>query len=335
MNVTMVKKRLASGDACWKCIQAEELLKKRGLWHHITHVAWAVEDDPSSEGALLGAEHGVNIAPFFIIEADGVPRVFRSALQLARELNAAFPPPSPSAPAPIVDWSAFAEASQQTAPQEIIAAALERFPTDCAISFSGAEDVVLIDMAIKSGLAFSVFSLDTGRLHPETYQFLDRVRSHYSIDLRLMTPDPATLEPFVRERGLFSFFDEGHKPCCAIRKVAPLKRALSTHRAWITGQRKDQSPTRAELPVAQVDPIFSGAEDAELIKFNPLAQWTSAQVWDYIREHNVPFNPLHKRGFVSIGCEPCTRATHPGEHERAGRWWWEDTTKRECGLHIK
>ena len=126
---------------------------------------------------------------------------------------------------------------------------------------------------------------------------------------------------------------DGHQECCGIRKVEPLGRALADVDAYITGQRKDQSPgTRADIPVVQLDPGF-GRQDNPLVKFNPLANWTSAQVWQQIMAYGVPYNPLHDRGFKSIGCAPCTRATHPGEHERAGRWWWEEATQKECGLH--
>ncbi len=216
-------------------------------------------------------------------------------------------------------------------PQKIVRFALKQFD-NIAISFSGAEDVVLIDMAVKAKKDVKVFSLDTGRLHPETYQFIDRVREHYSLNLEILFPDPQQVEALVREKGLFSFYKDGHKECCGIRKVRPLRRQLSTLDAWITGQRKDQSPTRTDVPTVQVDGAFSTAE-RELIKFNPLANWTSAQVWQYIRAYKVPYNPLHERGFVSIGCEPCTRSILPGEHERAGRWWWEGDTQKECGLH--
>jgi len=137
----------------------------------------------------------------------------------------------------------------------------------------------------------------------------------------------------VREKGLFSFYKDGHKECCGIRKVEPLVRALAPLRAWVTGQRRDQSPdTRAAVPVVQRDSAFSTPE-RPLVKFNPLANWTSKQVWTFIRENDVPYNALHDRGFISIGCEPCTRPTNPGQHERAGRWWWEEETKKECGLH--
>jgi phosphoadenosine phosphosulfate reductase len=217
-------------------------------------------------------------------------------------------------------------------PRKILERAMSLFD-NIAISFSGAEDVVLIDMAHKINPDVKVFSLDTGRLHPETYQFIDRVRKHYGIAIEIMYPDAAQVEALVKEKGLFSFYEDGHKECCGIRKVAPLQRKLSTLDAWITGQRKDQSPsTRASVPTIQVDTAFS-TEDHTLIKFNPLANWTSDDVWMYIRAYEVPYNALHERGFISIGCEPCTRAVLPRQHEREGRWWWEDATKKECGLH--
>lgn len=218
-------------------------------------------------------------------------------------------------------------------PRDIVALALADFSPDVAISFSGAEDVVLVDLAASLGRRFRVFSLDTGRLHPETYRFLDQVRERYGIAIETFFPQPHAVEELVREKGLFSFYRDGHKECCNVRKVEPLGRALKPLRAWVTGQRKDQSPgTRAAVPVVQADPTF-GTPAHPLVKFNPLANWTSRQVWQYIRENDVPYNPLHERGFVSIGCEPCTRAVLPGEHERAGRWWWEDATMKECGLH--
>ena len=224
-----------------------------------------------------------------------------------------------------------AELSRQS-PQKILERALSLFD-NLAISFSGAEDVVLIDMAHRINKDIKVFSLDTGRLHPETYQFIDQVRKRYGIPIEVMYPDGAEVEALVKAKGLFSFYEDGHKECCDIRKVAPLRRKLSTLDAWITGQRKDQNPsTRASVPVVQVDNAFSTGENA-LIKFNPLANWTSADVWMYIRTYEVPYNSLHERGFVSIGCEPCTRPTLPNQHEREGRWWWEDAGKKECGLH--
>jgi phosphoadenosine phosphosulfate reductase len=219
---------------------------------------------------------------------------------------------------------------ENKSPQEILGLAFANFK-NIAISFSGAEDVVLIDMAKKISNDFRVFSLDTGRLHPETYQFLEEVRNAYNINIEVFFANRDATEKLVREKGLYSFLKDGHKECCDARKVDPLKRALNTVDAWITGQRKDQSPgTRANVPVIQKDPTFG---TGNLIKFNPLSNWTSKQVWDYLRENNVPYNKLHEKGFVSIGCEPCTKPVLPGQHEREGRWWWEDATKKECGLH--
>jgi len=217
-------------------------------------------------------------------------------------------------------------------PQDIIAHALAAYDR-IAISFSGAEDVVLVDMAHKIRDDIQVFSLDTGRLHPETYRFIEAVRKHYGIAIELMAPEQEALQTFVKAKGLFSFYEDDHKECCGVRKIEPLRRKLLQLDAWITGQRKDQSPnTRAEIPVIQNDKGFSRPGET-LTKFNPLANWTSAQVWSYIRDQGVPYNELHDRGFISIGCEPCTRPVGPGQHEREGRWWWEEATKKECGLH--
>ncbi len=225
------------------------------------------------------------------------------------------------------------EELSQKSPREILKFALKSFD-QIAISFSGAEDVTLIEMAHKLAPPLSVFSLDTGRLHPETYQFIEKVRAHYGLNIDIMTPNSNALEAFVKEKGLYSFFQDGHKECCGIRKVEPLKRKLATLDAWISGQRKDQSPsTRSSVPVIEID-HGNSTDQRKLIKFNPLANWTSKEVWDYMRMSEVPFNALHERGFISIGCEPCTRPVLPNQHEREGRWWWEEATQKECGLHI-
>lgn len=217
-------------------------------------------------------------------------------------------------------------------PQAILEKALSLID-NIYISFSGAEDVVLIDMAHKIKKDIKVFSLDTGRLHPETYQYIDRVRKHYGITIEVMSPNTEALEKFTQEKGFYSFYDDGHKECCNVRKVEPLRRKLAILDGWITGQRQDQNPsTRGQVPVVQEDKFFSGP-GKNLVKFNPLSNWTSAETWMYIRTYDVPFNPLHEKGFISIGCEPCTRAVLPNQHEREGRWWWEDATKKECGLH--
>ncbi len=217
-------------------------------------------------------------------------------------------------------------------PQEILAVALDKVD-NVAISFSGAEDVVLVDMASKLGKTFRVFTLDTGRLHKETYQFLEEVREKYGVSVETTFPEAEAVRKLVDEKGLFSFYKDDHKECCAVRKIGPLRKKLTTLGGWITGQRKDQSPgTRADIPVIQIDGAFS-TETNQLIKFNPLASWSSAQVWEYIRSNDIPFNKLHEQGYTSIGCEPCTRPVLPNQHEREGRWWWEEATQKECGLH--
>ncbi len=217
-------------------------------------------------------------------------------------------------------------------PRAILKAALAHYD-NLAISFSGAEDVALIELAHKLTDRLQVFTLDTGRLHPETYEFIDRVRDHYNLDIEVLFPDAAEVEALVRKKGLFSFYRDGHSECCGIRKVNPLRRKLATLDAWVTGQRRDQSPgTRNHVPVVQLDEAFS-TDDHPLIKFNPLANWSSREVWDYLRVSEAPYNKLHEQGFISIGCQPCTRPVLPGQHEREGRWWWEEATRKECGLH--
>ncbi|MGR9072008.1 MAG: phosphoadenylyl-sulfate reductase [Gammaproteobacteria bacterium] len=233
---------------------------------------------------------------------------------------------------PIVNLEKLQEELQGKNPRRILQTALDLFE-NIGISFSGAEDVVLIDMAVQIRKDISVFSLDTGRLHPETYRFIERVRDHYDIEIELLTPDFRQLDELVRKKGLFSFYRDGHQECCGIRKVEPLKRKLAELDAWITGQRRDQSlDTRQNLPEVQHDTAFT-TQQHKLVKFNPLTGWTSAQVWDYIEAYQVPYNELHEKGYTSIGCEPCTRPVLPNQHERAGRWWWESENKKECGLH--
>lgn len=223
---------------------------------------------------------------------------------------------------------------QKQSPQKILQYALEQYE-NLAISFSGAEDVVLVHMAHQINPDVQVFSLDTGRLHAETYRFIERVREHYNLKIDILSPDADAVRKLVTEKGLFSFYEDTHHECCGIRKTQPLRKKLAQLDAWVTGQRKDQSPgTRAGIPVIQDDKVFA-RPGGRLVKFNPLANWTSQQVWDYIRALEVPYNELHDRGFISIGCEPCTRPVGPGQHEREGRWWWEDATKKECGLHAQ
>jgi len=217
-------------------------------------------------------------------------------------------------------------------PKEILAQMSELIPNS-AMAFSGAEDVAIIDMAVKQQLNPVVFTLDTGRLHPETYRFIEEVRTHYEIQIETLFPDAREVTKLTKNKGLFSFYTDGHEECCNIRKVQPLRQKLKSVDAWITGQRQDQSPSRAEVPFIEIDSTFS-TEDHQVIKINPLAKWTSTEVWSYIRLLELPYNELHDKGMVSIGCEPCTRATGPGQHEREGRWWWEEATIKECGLHL-
>lgn len=218
-------------------------------------------------------------------------------------------------------------------PHAILTAALDNF-ANIALAFSGAEDVVLIDMALQIRRDLKIFCLDTGRLHPQTYEFIDQVRKHYGINIELLSPDRTLLEPFVQKNGLFSFYQDGHGECCAIRKTEPMRRKLATVDAWISGQRHDQSLYRQEINEVEIDNIFS-TPDQQIIKFNPLLNWNSTQVWDYITAQQVPFNTLHQQGYISIGCQPCTRPVLPNQHERAGRWWWENDSNKECGLHQK
>ena len=230
------------------------------------------------------------------------------------------------------ELTSLAEQYADRHPKDIIKLALES-ASKLSISFSGAEDVVLIDLALKLSKEIQVFTLDTGRLHPETYRFIDKVREHYNLNIDILSPDATRLEAYVKEKGLFDFYKTDHHECCGIRKIEPLRRKLDNMEAWITGQRKDQSPgTRGHVAVVEQDPTFS-THKKPLLKFNPLANWTSTQVWEYIRMFDVPYNRLHDQGYISIGCEPCTRPVNPGQHEREGRWWWEEATAKECGLH--
>jgi phosphoadenosine phosphosulfate reductase len=193
-----------------------------------------------------------------------------------------------------------------------------------------AEDMVLTDMILRGKLPIRIFTLETGRLHAETIDMLDRIRQTYGYDVTPYRPEPAAVESYVRQNGLNAFYDsvEMRKECCRIRKVEPLNRALAGNNAWITGQRRAQSATRTALDIQEQDDAHG------MTKFNPLADWSEQDVWQYIRANNVPYNPLHDKGYPSIGCEPCTRAVQPGEDIRAGRWWWENPESKECGLHV-
>jgi phosphoadenosine phosphosulfate reductase len=206
--------------------------------------------------------------------------------------------------------------------------ALQHAPAAFASSL-GAEDMVLTDLIFRDALRIEVFTLDTGRLHNETYALLEAIAARYGTRLRVVFPRSDAVEDYVSNYGINGFYSsvELRKACCYIRKVEPLRRALAGKKAWITGLRREQSAARQQVEIEYFD------ADNGLLKFNPLADWSHAEVWDYIRGHAVPYNALHDRGFPSIGCAPCTRAVAAGEDIRAGRWWWEQGTSQECGLH--
>jgi phosphoadenosine phosphosulfate reductase len=213
-------------------------------------------------------------------------------------------------------------------------ATLQRIASDFTpavfASSLAAEDMVLTDLILKAGLPIGIFSLETGRLHQETLAMVGRVKESYGYDIALFRPQTEAVDAYIAQHGLNAFYDsvELRKQCCQIRKVEPLGRALQGNKAWITGQRRAQSSTRAELAVQEDDSAHG------MQKFNPLADWSEQDVWDYIHANKVPYNPLHDQGYPSIGCEPCSRAIEPGEDVRAGRWWWENPDSKECGLHL-
>jgi phosphoadenosine phosphosulfate reductase len=216
------------------------------------------------------------------------------------------------------------------APKAILRRALEEFGGRIALSSSlGPEDQVLTDMLVGIDRRARIFTLDTGRLFPETYSLLDTTRLHYGIDIRVFFPRHDAVEEMTSTHGVNLFYDsiERRKRCCRTRKLEPLSRAFTELDAWICGLRREQSVTRTGVETVEWD------EANGIIKINPLIDWAEAQVWDYIRAHSVPCNPLHARGYPSIGCQPCTRAVEPGADARSGRWWWESPEHRECGLH--
>jgi phosphoadenosine phosphosulfate reductase len=217
--------------------------------------------------------------------------------------------------------------------EQILAWAEQRFGASAAIASSfGAEDVVLIDLARKHAPSLRLFTLDTGRLPPETYELIEVLRNRYGLEVETFFPERSKVEALESTQGYFSFKKsiEARKECCAIRKVEPLGRALAGRRAWVTGLRREQSVTRTGVEAVEQDAQHSG-----LLKLNPLVTWTAKDVWAYIKENGVPYNALHDRGYPSIGCAPCTRAVKPYEDERAGRWWWESAENKECGLHVR
>lgn len=225
--------------------------------------------------------------------------------------------------------SAILSARTEELERVLARAALEHAPAAFASSL-GAEDMVVTDVILGRRLDIDVFTLDTGRLHADTLALVAAIRERYGREIRVIRPDPDAVAQYVIVHGRNAFYEsvELRKRCCEIRKVEPLKRALAGKACWITGQRRDQSPTRAALALQEHDAAHG------LVKFNPLADWSETEVWQYIGAHGVPYNALHEQGYRSIGCAPCTRPTLPGEDVRAGRWWWEAPEARECGLHV-
>ncbi|MFQ5803117.1 MAG: phosphoadenylyl-sulfate reductase [Candidatus Methylomirabilales bacterium] len=216
-------------------------------------------------------------------------------------------------------------------PEVVIQWALEQFHPRIALASSlQAEDMVILDIAWRMNPGVRVFTLDTGRLHEETYLIMEQVREKYGIAIESYFPNREAVEALEREKGFYSFRRslEERKLCCGIRKVEPLARALKDLDAWVAGLRREQAVTRTAIPMVEFDHSHG------IIKVNPLAEWSEEQVWKYIRTQDVPYNTLHDLGYPSIGCAPCTRAIKPGEDVRAGRWWWEIPESKECGLHV-
>ena len=217
-------------------------------------------------------------------------------------------------------------------PQEIVAYLSGELGSKLVLASSlGAEDQVLSHMLSGIDATARVVVLDTGRLPQATYDLLQRMRTHTDLTYEAYFPQATAVEELLRDQGPNGFYESvtNRKACCGVRKSEPLARALSNATAWATGQRRSQSVTRTALE------LFEWDQRHGLVKVNPLASWSSREVWDYLREHDVPYSSLHDEGFPSIGCAPCTRAVSPGEDERAGRWWWERPESRECGIHIQ
>jgi len=197
-----------------------------------------------------------------------------------------------------------------------------------ATSF-GVEDQVITQKLFSLKKKIKIFTLDTGRLFPETYELIDKTTSRYKLNIDIYFPNSSEVETMVNSKGINLFYEsiENRKLCCGVRKIEPLKRALSNLDIWISGLRREQSPTRSDMKLVEWD------ANNGLIKINPLIEWTEKECWDYVKKNNIPYNTLHDKGFLSIGCQPCTRAIDEGEDVRAGRWWWEDPDSKECGLH--
>ncbi len=231
-----------------------------------------------------------------------------------------------------MDINSLNEKFQGLRPEEILEYFIKEYGQEAALSSSlGAEDQVLTDMIFKIDKSANVFTLDTGRLHPETYDVMDATNLKYGVKLNVFFPINSDVEELYETQGINGHFEsiEKRKNCCGVRKMEPLKRALAPLKVWVTGLRAAQSVTRTDMPVVEYD------ENFKVIKVNPLINWSEDDVWDYIKSNNVPYNKLHDQGYPSIGCAPCTRPVKAGEDIRSGRWWWENPEHKECGLHAK
>ena len=224
------------------------------------------------------------------------------------------------------------DAIESRSAEDVLGWAIESFGSRIALVTSfAAEGVVVVDILTRMGVAPRILTLDTGRLAPESYDVMEAVRLRYGLTIEVLFPRADAVEAMVREEGVNLFYQsvEARKRCCAVRKVEPLRRGLAGLGAWITGLRREQAATRADVRKVEID-----AEHGGIVKVNPLADWSWDDVWSYVRRHDVPYNRLHDQGYPSIGCAPCTRAVSPGEDPRAGRWWWEEgPVAKECGLH--
>ncbi|MDR1162503.1 MAG: phosphoadenylyl-sulfate reductase [Candidatus Accumulibacter sp.] len=232
-------------------------------------------------------------------------------------------------PVDSADWNSI-EAKTADLEKLIRRIAQDDAPAAFASSF-GAEDMLLTDLIVGTGAPIEIFSIDTGRLPQETYALIANTRARYGAEIKIYFPRFDLVEAYVHEHGINAFYDsvDLRKTCCRIRKIEPLRRALSGKKAWITGLRAEQSAARSEFRIEEYD------KDNGLKKFNPLLDWSEKEVWAYLRKKRVPYNALHDRFYPSIGCAPCTRSVAAGEDARSGRWWWENSTNRECGLHVR
>jgi phosphoadenosine phosphosulfate reductase len=240
----------------------------------------------------------------------------------------------PVSPRRIKDLGSFdAEVMEHWAPEEILSWGIKNYHPRLVLSasFGAPEGMVLLDMMHHIDPRSRVFVIDTGRMHPATYDLIDRVRDRYGKNIEVVFPEAQAVEQMVREKGVNHFYEsiENRKLCCRIRKVEPLRRYLEDFDAYVTGLRRDQNANRHDTPKVELD-----VGNGNLIKINPIAGWTRDQVMDYVGHHQVPTNRLHAQGYPSVGCGPCTRAIGPGDDPRAGRWWWEDDETKECGLHV-